>query len=97
MTELREPERCDGCGHDSTALNVIRDDANDVEIARYCPGCQTLREVHGIARLEHEQYRLRDAVGGDDEPDDDDDGDGDADTITMEDYLSPYFSPEDRL
>jgi len=72
MTDIKEPGRCDGCGVESSGLRVHRFKDSAVR-ARYCPGCQILRETKGVGVDEHEQYRLRERPGGDSDSDSEDD------------------------
>jgi len=83
MTDLKEPGRCDGCGVESSGLRIHRFSDGAIR-ARYCPGCQILRQTKGVGIDEHDQYRLRERPGADSDPDD---GDGDKSTMrAVEEY-----------
>jgi hypothetical protein len=60
MTDLADPRRCDGCGDESTALTIHRDDGETT--AKYCPGCELLRDANGVSPGEHEQHKLQEAI-----------------------------------
>ena len=86
MTDLKEPGRCDGCGVESTGLRVHCFSDGAVR-ARYCPGCQILRQTKGVGIDEHEQYQLRERPGADSDPDGEDDGDDDRAAMrTVQEY-----------
>lgn len=51
-----DERRCDGCGSETSAWRVYRDEGH--VIATYCYGCDEHRERNGIEPGEHEQYQL---------------------------------------
>jgi hypothetical protein len=57
---LAEPRRCDGCGDESSGLTFHRDDGE--MLAKYCPGCELVREINDRTPGEHEQYELLEAI-----------------------------------
>jgi hypothetical protein len=59
MTSLADPVRCHGCGTETTAPTVHESDDGVTVIARYCPGCEALRQLRGITPGNHPQGNLR--------------------------------------
>jgi len=54
---MPENPQCDGCGEQTSGV-VTHFDGDQLQ-AKYCSGCEQLRDIRGIEPAEHEQYKLQ--------------------------------------